>query len=103
MAMRAFAVAALISGMGIGTTAFAQETTTITYDALGRVTKVDKSGGPASGVQTTYDLDPAGNRTKVKVVGSANGNGNLGGGVTATSTIFVVVPLNGFTLIPVTE
>ena len=103
MKMRLLTVlgAALVLGLSGG--AIAQETTNITYDALGRVTKVEKAGGPASGVQTTYDLDAAGNRTKVKVLGSANGSGNPGGGVTSSSTVFIVVPLNGYTLIPVTN
>lgn len=87
--------------LGLGGNAVAQETTSVTYDALGRVTRVEKTGGPANGVQTTYDLDPAGNRTKVKVVGSTNGSGNPGGGATPATTVFIVVPLNGYTLIPV--
>lgn len=41
----------------------AAETTTYEYDALGRLKKVDKSGGPKSGTQTTTSYDPAGNRT----------------------------------------
>lgn len=43
--------------------ASAQQTTTYTYDALGRVTAVAQTGGPASGNGTTYHYDPAGNRT----------------------------------------
>lgn len=81
----------------------AQETTSITYDALGRVTRVIKSGGPANGVQTDYSLDAAGNRTNVKVAGSPNGAGNPGGGASSSTTIYIVVPLNGFTLIPVSN
>ena len=48
--------------IGIGH-AQAQQTTTYTYDALGRVTGVLQSGGPASGNAATYSYDPAGNRT----------------------------------------
>lgn len=102
MQVRKVATLGLLLMLGSGTSVCAQETSTITYDALGRVTKVVKSGGPAAGVQTSYDLDSAGNRTKVKVVGSANGNGNPGGGATSQTVRYVLVPLNGFTLIPVT-
>lgn len=81
----------------------AQETTTVTYDAKGRVVGVAKSGGPSSGVQTTYTYDDAGNRTNVTVVNAPNGSGNGSGGGASVpdSPLFVVVPLNGFTLIRV--
>jgi hypothetical protein len=99
---------------GSGGAVSAQETTTITYDALGRVVNVQKSGGPANGVVVNYQFDAAGNRTNVKVEGSSdengdgddggngNGNGNPGGGVpAASSNSFIVVPFNGFTLLKV--
>lgn len=42
---------------------WAQETTTYTYDALGRLTLVVRSGGPANNVVSRYGYDNAGNRT----------------------------------------
>jgi hypothetical protein len=81
----------------------AQEVTTYTYDALGRVVGVLRSGGPASGTTTSYTYDPASNRSNVTVTNSPNGagNGTSGSGATVTSTTkYVIVPLNGYTLIP---
>ena len=63
-----------------------QETTTYQYDALGRLTQTTITGGPCDGTQTSYALDPASNRSNVTVQG-------------AHCTPFVVVPLNGYTLI----
>ena len=60
------------------------ETTSMTYDALGRVTSVSRSGGPSSGVQAAYTYDAADNRASVVVTGAW----------TSTSAQFVVVPLN---------
>lgn len=83
--------------------AVAQETTTYTYDALGRVRTVTRSGGPASGASATYSYDPASNRTNVTVTGTAAGNGSdpNGGASTPSRAGIVVVPLNGFTVIPI--
>lgn len=72
----------------------AAETTTYTYDALGRVTGVSHSGGDNDGMATTLSYDPAGNRTQYAVTGSKNRG--LGSNMT-----IVVVPLNGFTVIAV--
>lgn len=87
----------------LGSTAFAQETTTYTYDALGRVRTVTHSGGSANGTSATYRYDPAGNRTNVTVAGAAGGNGSdpNGGASTPSHARIVVVPLNGFTVIPI--
>jgi YD repeat-containing protein len=63
--MRIFA-----AGLCAASTAFAAETTTHTYDALGRLTQVQVTGGPAAGVQRNYQLDAAGNRTQVVVTGA---------------------------------
>jgi hypothetical protein len=51
--------------------AHAAETATYTYDALGRLTNVQTAGGPAAGVQRSYQFDPAGNRTQVGTSGAA--------------------------------
>ena len=62
------------------------------YDALGRLTKVTQSD--ASTID--YQYDPAGNRTLVSVDGSGTPDVNPNG-----PSAIVVVPLNGFTVIPI--
>lgn len=47
-----------------GNVVFAQETTTYTYDPLGRLAGSSISGGPNNGVQTATCFDNAGNRSK---------------------------------------
>jgi YD repeat-containing protein len=80
--------------------AAAQETTTYQYDVHGRVTNVSRSGGPSSGVTAGYQYDAADNRTNVTVTGSPNGSGNgSGDGASVSQRKFVVVPLNGYSLI----
>jgi hypothetical protein len=49
--------------------ASAADTTTYTYDALGRLTQSQVSGGVRSGVQQTYQHDAAGNRVYRNVLG----------------------------------
>jgi hypothetical protein len=52
----------------------AQETTSYTYDALGRLTKVDHgTTGPIAGVQSNYSYDHADNRTQVQVINANAG------------------------------
>ena len=48
----------------------AQETTTYTYDALGRLITSSISGGPNNGTQTGTSFDPASNRTNYTVTGT---------------------------------
>jgi hypothetical protein len=94
------------------TGAIAQETTTYSYDALGRLRTVTKAGGSASGVASTYDYDAAGNRTAATVSnasassgssGSGSGGSNPGDGAAIPGGIstpkYVIIPLNGYTLI----
>lgn len=86
--------------------ASAQETTKYEYDALGRLVKSTAARGPTNTptetVVTDIAYDPAGNRTSYKVSGSANGGSDTGAGASAPTTKrFVVVPLNGFTIIPI--
>ncbi len=74
------------------------------HDAKGRVTKVVRSGGPSNGSNTAYAYDPADNRTNITVTGSPNGSGNgAGSGASAVTRLYVVVPLNGLSLIVVNQ
>ena len=66
--------------------ALAQEQVKMEYDALGRLTKVVHESGPNAGTNSAYSYDPASNRTNVTVTGARKR--------------VVVVPLNGFTVIP---
>lgn len=52
--------------------AFAAETITYTYDALGRLKKVERAGTVNNGVATTYVHDKADNRTSKSTTGSPN-------------------------------
>jgi hypothetical protein len=74
--------------------AFATETVTYSYDALGRLIKTVRSGGPASGVDASTQYDPAGNRTNVTVGGARTSTPPTGRGV-------IVVPLDGLSVISV--
>lgn len=75
--------AILLSGLLlIGTAAIAAETVTYTYDARGRLVSVAHSGGPNTGLTTSYTLDPADNRT-AKSTGT-------GGGGTCTGVSFTI-------------
>ena len=50
----------------------ASETVTYTYDAKGRLVKVERSGTVNNGVKAEYTHDKANNRRNVKVTGSPN-------------------------------
>lgn len=52
----------------IAAAAWASETVTYTYDARGRLVKVERSGSINNGVQTDYKYDKGDNRTNVNVV-----------------------------------
>jgi YD repeat-containing protein len=71
----------------------AAETINYTYDALGRVKSATHAGGDNAGMVINYAYDKAGNRTEYKVTGSKN-KGRFDG-------VVIVVPLNGFTIIPI--
>lgn len=64
----------------------AQETTTYTYDALGRLTATNISGSANGGVQTSTGFDPAGNRTSYAVSGAASTGNNVTLSIGSTST-----------------
>lgn len=53
-------------------TAYATEIVNYTYDARGRVIKVEHSGNVNTGVKIEYVIDKAENRSNVKVTGTAN-------------------------------
>ena len=52
--------------MLVGSSAYAEETVTYTYDARGRLVKVERTGDVNDGAKVEYDLDKADNRKKVK-------------------------------------
>lgn len=64
---RIAAVALATAGLA-GAAAWATETITYTYDARGRLVKVERSGTVNNGVKAEYKYDKADNRTNVNVV-----------------------------------
>lgn len=50
----------------------ASETITYTYDAKGRLVKVERSGTVNNGVKVEYEHDKANNRKRAKTTGSPN-------------------------------
>ncbi|MBL8272002.1 Ig-like domain repeat protein [Steroidobacter sp.] len=63
-----------VAWMYLAAPAQAAETLTYTYDALGRLTKVQTAGGPGSGVQRDYSYDAAGNRSSFLSTGATSGS-----------------------------
>ncbi len=63
---------ALALTAGIAGAASAAETVDYTYDAQGRLVKVERSGTVNNNVDTEYTFDHADNRTKEKTTGSPN-------------------------------
>jgi hypothetical protein len=59
-------LAACVAG-AVPLIAHAAETITYTYDAKGRLVKVERSGDVNNGVKAEYSHDKANNRTKVTV------------------------------------
>lgn len=59
--------AALICVAAMAVAAWAAETITYTYDARGRLVKVERAGSVNNGVKAEYAYDKAENRTNVKV------------------------------------
>jgi uncharacterized protein RhaS with RHS repeats len=53
--------------------AWATETITYSYDARGRLVKVERTGTVNNGIATAYTLDKADNRTAKTTTGSPNG------------------------------
>jgi YD repeat-containing protein len=80
--------------MLLAASASATETTTYTYDALGRLIQSKSTGTVNNGLQTDTVFDPAGNRANQTVTGSVNNSPPVRG--------VIVLPLNGYTVIPLT-
>jgi uncharacterized protein involved in exopolysaccharide biosynthesis len=80
------------AAMSLSVPASATETTTYTYDALGRLTQSKSTGSVNNGLQTDTVFDPAGNRSNQTVSGSVNNSPPVRG--------VIVLPLNGYTIIP---
>jgi len=86
--MRAMKVI-LLSSIALASPAFSSSTTTYTYDALGRLTATANSGTVNNGVAMATTYDAADNRVTYAVTGS--------------KPKVIVVPLNGFTVIPILD
>jgi hypothetical protein len=71
--MRAFFVSAVL--ISVAAPAAASETITYTYDALGRLVAVNRSGTVNNGASAAYTYDPANNRTNVTTTAPAGGGG----------------------------
>lgn len=100
---RLVTVSLLASGIvaiAAATPAAATETITYGYDAFGRLVAVTHTGGRNDGVNAAYNYDKADNRTSVQVTGGALASGGSDG-ATVSTAVFIVVPLNGYTLIRV--
>ena len=70
---RAAAIAAAAAlAAAAAAAATAAETIVYRYDARGRLVKVERSGTVNNGVQTSYTLDKADNRTAKTTTGSPN-------------------------------
>ena len=68
--LRSLVCASLVCAFG--SAAAATETITYTYDAKGRLIKVERTGTVNNGVTTQYTHDKADNRSNVTVTGSPN-------------------------------
>lgn len=82
---------------GIGS-AFANETTTYTFDALGRLIAVSSSGTVNNGQNVSTSFDPAGNRTNYAVSGTSISTPTIsiaGATVTEGGTLNFVVTRTG--------
>lgn len=65
--VRNAAIAIGVLGLG-AVAAWASETITYSYDARGRLVKVERAGTVNNNVSATYTYDKADNRTNVNVV-----------------------------------
>lgn len=83
-----------ISAVIVAQRSDAQETTTYTYDELGRLVETDTAGGPNDAVETSLDYDDAGNRTSYEVTGSSN---------PASNPRYLLIPVTGGRMVVVIE
>lgn len=73
MNRKTWVAGAVIAGLMLPVlSASAAETVKYTYDAKGRLVKVERSGTANNGVATEYQHDKADNRKKAKTTGSPN-------------------------------
>lgn len=71
--MRKHSLAAMAAGLvGLMPPAHASETITYTYDAKGRVVKVEHAGSVNNNLKAEYTHDKADNRKNLTVTGSPN-------------------------------
>jgi hypothetical protein len=61
-------IAFVFAALAVTAAAMANETVTYTYDARGRLVKVERSGTVNNGVKAEYKYDKGDNRTNVNVV-----------------------------------
>jgi len=59
-----------VAAAGCAAAAVGSETITYTYDARGRLVKVEHTGNVNNGIQTTYIYDKANNRTNKTTTGA---------------------------------
>lgn len=84
-------MSAVILFSGSTTSASASETVSYSYDAQGRLIQATHSGsGPNNAMAINIQYDAKGNRLSQTVTGSTNAGQQV-----------VVLPLNGFTIIPI--
>jgi len=61
-------IALAAAALAVTAAAMASETITYTYDARGRLVKVERSGTVNNGVKADYQYDKGDNRTNVNVI-----------------------------------
>ncbi|MBB6428184.1 discoidin domain-containing protein [Sphingopyxis sp. JAI128] len=84
--------------LGLSLAGVATETISYTYDAKGRLVKVERSGSVNNGVMTEYTHDAADNRQRVKVTGSPDSsscNSTIASGYSASSVFGGYTGLSG--------
>jgi len=69
---RHFLIGTALAAVIAASPASAAETITYTYDARGRLVKVERTGTVNNGVTTDYVIDKADNRTTKTTTGSPN-------------------------------
>jgi hypothetical protein len=89
--MRTIALVCSALALGVSSQVTASETTTYSYDALGRLTTSGHSGTVNNNLQQSYSHDAADNRSNVTITNSP---------FSSLPQNVIVVPLNGYTVIP---